>query len=174
MLLRIATFLIAACAASATFFIVLPSKFGPLGAVLGGLLWLLWDAWRAAQFDAALRAAQTGQELTSYSGWWGGKLDRVRRMLRNQQQLNVASEQRMTDFLAAIQASPNGVLLLDSQNRIEWCNQTAAQQLGLNAQRDVLQHIGNLVRQPDFARIVPPIGHLKYPCNCIPMAKAVS
>jgi two-component system, OmpR family, phosphate regulon sensor histidine kinase PhoR len=152
MLFRFATFIIAVCAVTATTFFVFPSGFSPVGALLGGLLWLAWDTWRAEHFDAALRVAQTGQELPSYSGWWGRKLDRVRRMLRNQQQLNVASEQRMTDFLAAIQASPNGVLLLDSQNRIEWCNQTAAQQLGLNAQRDVLQHIGNLVRQPDFAR----------------------
>jgi two-component system, OmpR family, phosphate regulon sensor histidine kinase PhoR len=152
MFVRSATFLIAASAIAAATTFVFSLKFAPIGALIGGGLWIVWDLWRAAHFDSALRAAQAGQELPSYTGWWGRKLDRVRRMLRSQQQLNVASEQRMTDFLAAIQASPNGVLLLDSQNRIEWCNLTAAQQLGLDAQRDVLQHIGNLVRQPDFTQ----------------------
>jgi two-component system phosphate regulon sensor histidine kinase PhoR len=42
------------------------------------------------------------------------------------------------------------VVLLDPQGRIEWVNDTAAAQLGLDPQRDLLQHLGNLVRDPDF------------------------
>jgi two-component system, OmpR family, phosphate regulon sensor histidine kinase PhoR len=94
---------------------------------------------------------QAGQDLPVLTGWWGARFDRVRRIVRSHHESLAASERRMTEFLAAIQASPNGVLLLDAQNRIEWCNQTAAVQLGLDAQRDVQQHVGNLVRQPDFA-----------------------
>jgi two-component system phosphate regulon sensor histidine kinase PhoR len=45
----------------------------------------------------------------------------------------------------------NGVVLLDSQGRIEWFNQIAAVHFGLVAQRDLLQHFGNLVRDPGFA-----------------------
>ncbi|HEX6720741.1 MAG TPA: phosphate regulon sensor histidine kinase PhoR, partial [Burkholderiaceae bacterium] len=33
---------------------------------------------------------------------------------------------------------------------IEWCNQTAAAQFGIDAQRDLLQHLANLVRDPAF------------------------
>ncbi|MBX9833365.1 MAG: phosphate regulon sensor histidine kinase PhoR, partial [Burkholderiaceae bacterium] len=47
-------------------------------------------------------------------------------------------------------ATPNGVVLLDAQGRIEWCNQMAANQFGFDAQRDVMQSIGNLVRDPEF------------------------
>jgi two-component system, OmpR family, phosphate regulon sensor histidine kinase PhoR len=54
------------------------------------------------------------------------------------------------DFLAAIQASPNGVVLLDKNEQIEWCNLTAANHFGLNPTKDVSQHIGNLVRDPEF------------------------
>jgi two-component system phosphate regulon sensor histidine kinase PhoR len=42
------------------------------------------------------------------------------------------------------------VVLLDADGRIEWCNQTAAQHFGFDAQRDVMQHIANLVRDPVF------------------------
>ena len=59
-------------------------------------------------------------------------------------------DRRLSEFLAAIQASPNGVVLLDKLGRIEWCNQTAAQHFGFDVQRDLQQHIGNLVRDPVF------------------------
>ena len=49
-----------------------------------------------------------------------------------------------------MQASPSGVVLLDSEERIEWCNQIAALHFGFDAQRDVLQHVANLVRAPEF------------------------
>lgn len=41
-------------------------------------------------------------------------------------------------------------MLLDEQGRIEWCNQTAAGQFGIDAERDLLQHMANLVRDPAF------------------------
>jgi len=60
------------------------------------------------------------------------------------------AETRLQEFLAAIQASPNGVVLLDPQGRIEWCNDIAATHFGFDAQRDLQQQIGNLVRDPAF------------------------
>jgi two-component system phosphate regulon sensor histidine kinase PhoR len=72
---------------------------------------------------------------------------RVYRVLIRQAQDN---QDRLDEFLAAIQASPNGVLLLDSEGRIEWCNQTAADHLGVDPQRDLMQHVTNLVREPAF------------------------
>ncbi len=84
-------------------------------------------------------------------GLWGEVSDRVRRLIRAKEQATRQIEKRLQDFLAAFQASPNGVVLLDSQGRIEWFNEMAAAHFGLDAQRDMLQHIGNLVRDPGFA-----------------------
>ncbi|MGA8514469.1 MAG: phosphate regulon sensor histidine kinase PhoR [Burkholderiaceae bacterium] len=151
MLLRFALFSIAACAGYISVYGIIGFENAPWGAVAGAVLALLWDGWHAQSFDAALRVAQSGTDTPAMSGWWGSLLERVRRMQRTHGQQQAASDQRLTDFLAAIQASPIGVLLLDPLNRIEWCNHIAAQQLGLDPQRDLLQHIGNLVRQPDFA-----------------------
>ncbi len=72
------------------------------------------------------------------------------RLLRERDNRIAESEGRLAEFLAAIQASPHGVVLLDSDARIEWCNQIAAAQFGFDAQRDLQQHIGNLVRDPVF------------------------
>ena len=49
------------------------------------------------------------------------------------------SDKRLEDFLAAMQASPNGVVLMDADDRIEWFNQTAAEHFGLDARRDAEQ-----------------------------------
>jgi len=76
------------------------------------------------------------------------------RQLKAQRQNSTVYEQRLQAFLSALQASPNGVVILDSDRRIEWCNQTAARLLGLDAVRDVAQHIAHLVREPQFLEYV--------------------
>ena len=120
------------------------------GLALGSVLWFLQDLWRGLKVARWLRSDDPGQEL-SMRGLWGEVADRARRALRSREQQALESQRRLQDFLAAIQASPNGVVLLDAQGRIEWCNQTAAAQLGIDAQRDMLQLVGNLVRDPGFA-----------------------
>ena len=120
------------------------------GLASGSLAWFLQDLWRGLKVARWLRSDDLGQEL-SMRGLWGEVADRARRALRSREQQALESQRRLQDFLAAIQASPNGVVLLDAEGRIEWCNQTAAAQLGIDAQRDMLQLIGNLVRDPGFA-----------------------
>src|SRR3989338_5585064 len=64
---------------------------------------------------------------------------------------HILQKLKLQDFLAALQASPNGVVLLDAQGRIEWFNQIAGAHFGFDVRRDLLQHFGNLVRDPEFA-----------------------
>lgn len=128
---------------------------GPWGAVAGACaaawLWFAWDAWCAARVLAWLRQGELAAALPRLPGAWGESADRVRRLLRQQEKAVAASDARLQEFLAALQASPNGVLLLDGQGRIEWCNQQAAQHFGLDARRDLMQSVGNLLRDPAFS-----------------------
>lgn len=119
------------------------------GAVLGALVWLVWDTFRASQL---LRWLSRSDDLRGprISGLWGELLERTRKRFRLLEQKAQGSEVRLQDFLAALQASPNGVVLLDAQSRIEWSNQTAAQHLGIDPQRDLGQYVRNLVRHPSF------------------------
>lgn len=112
-------------------------------------LWFMADAFYGAQLLHWIkRDAVSDPPLLP--GFWGELSNRTRRLLRSRQRLVVESQIRLQEFLAAIQASPNGVVLLDANGRIEWCNQTAAMQFGFDAQKDLLQLIGNLVRDPAF------------------------
>ena len=120
-----------------------------IGAWVGAFLWLLLDAWRARRLLRVLRT-DTNALPSRGAGVWGELAERIRHLLRAREQQTRQAEQRLEEFLAAIQASPNGVVLLDEQGRIEWCNQTAAAQFGIDAERDLLQHLANLVRDPAF------------------------
>ncbi|MFN4120486.1 phosphate regulon sensor histidine kinase PhoR [Acidovorax sp.] len=126
---------------------------GPWGAALGAALaawaWFVWDLLRGARVLRWLRNGDLA-EVPVMRGIWGEAADRARRLLRRQESQIRESQDRLQEILAALQATPNGVVLLDAQGRIEWCNQMAANQFGFDAQRDVMQSIGNLVRDPDF------------------------
>lgn len=119
------------------------------GALSAGLLWWTLDALRGLRVVAWLRSGDLGM-APQMMGLWGEVVERARRLLRERERQIDVSDQRLKDFLSAIQASPNGVVLLDAQTQIEWCNQTAADQLGIDSKRDYLQRIGNLLRDPVF------------------------
>lgn len=121
-----------------------------VGVVLGGLGWFLIDLSRGVRLLRWLRVGDASDVAMS-TGLWGEISDRARRLIRAREQMTRDSQKRLQDFLAAFQASPNGVVLLDAQGQIEWLNQMAATHFGLDAQRDMLQHLGNLVRDPGFA-----------------------
>jgi len=119
------------------------------GALAGGLVWAVLDGLKAHRFIRWLgKGADSNQP--ELSGLWGTAVDRSRKLVKKLDKKVQNSEARLEDFLAAIQASPNGVVLLDAAGRIEWANLTAASQLGFDPQRDLGQYVRNLVRYPAF------------------------
>ena len=135
------------------------------GALLAGFFWVLIDAWRGYRVRSWLRHGDLGI-APDMSGWWGVVLDRARKLLRERERSINAGEQRLKDFLSAIQASPNGVVMLDANEQIEWCNQTAATHLGIHPERDVMQRVGNLLRDPVFTAYMA----LEQPTEAVVMA----
>ncbi|MDD0809090.1 phosphate regulon sensor histidine kinase PhoR [Curvibacter sp. RS43] len=121
-----------------------------IAVVVGTWVWFLLDVWRGLSVRRWLRKGDANA-APQIGGLWGEVSDRARRLLRQEAKKAGDSEQRLQDFLAAIQASPNGVVLLDPEGHIEWCNQTAAEHFGFDPQRDLMQSIGNLLRDPLFA-----------------------
>jgi len=134
---------------------VLSGPFPPLGAALVGVVltgsaWFCMDSARALRLMRWLQSGESS-ELIIGRGFWREVADRTRRQLRTRDRRAAEADTKLHDFLAALQASPNGVVLLDASGRIEWFNQMAGQHFGFDARRDMLQHFGNLVRDPGFA-----------------------
>jgi two-component system phosphate regulon sensor histidine kinase PhoR len=85
-------------------------------------------------------------------GWgvWDLIFADLYRMLRQQRQSESVLTATIEEFRQAGAAMPDGMVILDAQDRIEWCNPGAAEHFGLDDQRDRGQGITNLVRQPQF------------------------
>ncbi len=115
------------------------------------VLHILIQNWKFIRFQKWLNS-ESLQVNPDWNGAWldvAARINRQQLVADNSAKLN---ERRLQDFLLAIQASPNGVILLDGEARIDWCNDTAASHLGLDVKKDRLQHIVHLVRDPLFTR----------------------
>ena len=97
-----------------------------------------------------MRTDAAAQDAPSLPGARGQAVGRMRRLLREAGEQAATSDARLQGILAALQASPNGVTLLDAQGRIEWCNHIAQSHFGFEGQRDTLQSLGYLLRAPEF------------------------
>ncbi|MBI3043286.1 MAG: phosphate regulon sensor histidine kinase PhoR [Betaproteobacteria bacterium] len=85
-------------------------------------------------------------------GWgiWDRVFADLYRMLRRQHRSESRLSATLEDFRQAGAAMPDGMVILDAQDRIEWCNPVAERHFGLDRQRDTGQSIAYLVRQPQF------------------------
>jgi len=115
------------------------------------VLHVLIQDWKFTRFQNWLNLTYL-QANPAWSGAWLDVATRIQRQQLLAENSSKLHERRLQDFLLAIQASPNGVILLDDEARIDWCNDTAASHLGLDVKKDRLQHIVHLVRDPLFTR----------------------
>ncbi|PUE53199.1 phosphate regulon sensor histidine kinase PhoR [Limnohabitans parvus] len=122
-----------------------------LAALLVVLVCAVGVIWKTYRIERWLSESDLHTPLP-WKGVWSEIAHRIQRLLRQRENQVTAAEQRLQYFLQAIQASPNGVTLLDAQGRIEWCNATASSHLGLDVSRDLKQHIVHLVRDPVFSK----------------------
>ncbi len=81
---------------------------------------------------------------------WREAFDRIYEIVRLQQKRKKQLTLTLERFMRAGDAMPDGMVILDEHDRIEWCNPAAARHLGLSLQSDVNQVISNLVRSPSF------------------------
>ena len=132
---------------------ILPSFWGISGSVLGMMAamiaWTVIDIHRQQSIIHWIRSEDHSLPARA-SGHWADLADKLWRLWRQFDKQKTENDERLKQFLSAIQASPNGVVLLDQNNRIEWCNQTCAHHFDFDVVRDVDQNITNLLRDPVF------------------------
>jgi two-component system phosphate regulon sensor histidine kinase PhoR len=109
--------------------------------------WL--DVRRASSLLAWLRG-EVSTVPSLGAGLWRELLARAERTFKASEREAERERERLAQFLTAIEAAPNGVLLLDASEQIAWCNRLAAEHLGLDVERDLRQRVTNLVRAPAF------------------------
>jgi two-component system phosphate regulon sensor histidine kinase PhoR len=131
---------------------------GPVQAAIPGLflggafavaVLAIVDRLRGRQLLEWLRGGLEGSAPRD-AGFWGELAYRIERAVRGAEQGARVERERLAQFLSAIEASPNGVLLLDAGEHIEWCSARAADHFALDPKRDRRQRLTNLVRAPAF------------------------
>ena len=123
-------------------FIVL--ALGNLAVILGHIRQLgRLQTWAEGPPDGAVPDA---------GGPWQGPLAALHRRVRTRTAYQRGLTQTIEQFRSAADAVPDGLVLLDHDNRVRWANRRATGHLALDLSRDVGRPIGNLVRQPAVVR----------------------
>lgn len=115
--------------------------------VLALLLWHLFQLNRFAQWTYKPREAPP----RAWGSWEDAQF-RLHRHLRRLERDIAEGRETLQSWLAASTALPDGVVVMDSNFHIEWCNREARRSLGLRFPADRGQNLLNLVRSPEFVR----------------------
>jgi two-component system phosphate regulon sensor histidine kinase PhoR len=108
--------------------------------------------WHLLQLDRLQRwaAGPIDAQVPEGRGAWGRVFTALYRRVRlrsaRQRDLRLALDR----FESGAEAMPEGVVVLDGNNRIEWANSRAERHLGIDGRKDRGAPIVNLVRQPAF------------------------
>jgi two-component system phosphate regulon sensor histidine kinase PhoR len=139
-----------------------------LAAAAGLVIWRIAGAawgWAAVAVVLALRAAYHARQLGALFRWlrrpaletlpagsgvWEEMLAGLHRHLKGRGEEQARLAEALERFRAAGRALPDGVVILDRELRMEWCNPTAERHFGIDARRDLGQPVTHFVRHPDF------------------------
>lgn len=111
--------------------------------------WVWWLAWVVQSFRFYLWAKEEGASARRFRGLWGELQYFWRKLQRKHQQTQHALFHDLHELRTAVQASPNGVMLLQANWSIAWLNRMSCEHFGLDA-KDVGQNLLTLVRDPAF------------------------
>jgi two-component system phosphate regulon sensor histidine kinase PhoR len=126
---------------------------GLLAATLSLSALLIHQLWHASKLIRLLLSPNFG-EVPNALGIWGEIYYRLHKLARSWRDQVLEIEQQHSRFIQAVQATPNGVVMLNEDDQIEWCNGIAEQHFGVNAKRDAMQRITHILRKPSFVQYI--------------------
>lgn len=87
-----------------------------------------------------------------------GVIDDVRRQIERMRSQNSNRKKKLTGYLkrfkTATAAIPDGIVVIGEFGQVEWANQSARELLGIHWPRDAKLRVNNLVRDPDFHKLL--------------------
>ncbi|HTG97224.1 MAG TPA: phosphate regulon sensor histidine kinase PhoR [Burkholderiales bacterium] len=110
---------------------------------------LAWHVRHLARLERWLADPVPGK-VPEGQGIWDEVLAALHRLERDAARREKELGNALAHMRRAVQALPDGVVILDRRNHIEWFNRTAEAQLQLDVRTDLGQNIANLVREPAF------------------------
>jgi two-component system, OmpR family, phosphate regulon sensor histidine kinase PhoR len=113
-------------------------------------------AFHVWNLDRLTRWAAQPQDIDAPEGRasWREPMAALYRRVRARQLHQADLAATIERFRRAAEALPDGMLIMDSGNRVQWANQRAQTHLGLDLPRDVGAALANLARQPVLVRYI--------------------
>ena len=150
----ISRFLLILCFASIAAWVSF-EQWGLLPAFVSGFIVLsvplLYSYFNLARLEKFILLDRV-ESMPPASGMWGEVFARLERLVRNMKGQVRSIEKQHAKFIDAFQASPNGIIMLDDADQIEWCNSIAEHFFGIQFKKDAHQRINYLIRRPEFIR----------------------
>ncbi|MDM9561201.1 MULTISPECIES: phosphate regulon sensor histidine kinase PhoR [Bordetella] len=112
------------------------------------LVMLFWRSWRLRAVSHWAHHPETSPPASV--GPWDDILAPLYRYTRARARELAETRGTMQGMLAAAQALPDGVVTLNEDFQIEWCNRMARHHLGLSLPADRGHNLLNLLRAPEF------------------------
>jgi len=135
---------------------------GPVGAM--GTLVVGWGAILVGHLRHLARLTKWAEAthdspVPEGSGTWQHALSALYRRVRVRTAYERDLARTIGRFQSAAEAIPDGMVVLDSTNRIKWANARAQTHLGLDVRHDIGAPVMNLVRQPEFVAFLEADDH---------------
>jgi two-component system phosphate regulon sensor histidine kinase PhoR len=107
------------------------------------------------------------ETMPEASGIWDEVFSRLYKMVKEHIRTKQELAAELQHIELATAALPEGVVILNEANRIEWFNALARQHFNLDPGRDIMQDISYLVRQPEFVEYLR-AGNFTEPLQMVP------
>jgi two-component system phosphate regulon sensor histidine kinase PhoR len=119
-----------------------------------GVLLLLFHHVRHVELLVHWLKEPTPGKVPAGSGAWDYVFSLLYRFERVKTREHQQLAKTLVRFRQAGRVHPDGVVILDAENRIEWCNDTAGSHFDVSLETDGGQPLVNLVRQPEFVAYI--------------------
>ena len=126
------------------------ATWGWAAAAGGFMLVVLLQTRRLALLAAWIDGPQQA-EVPDSGGAWGEVFRKLSRKLRLDARALAEIETRLNSFSQAMDAVPDGLVVLADHSQVQWANRAAGEHLGIRLPRDGGAIIQQLVRAPGFA-----------------------
>lgn len=138
--------------------VLLALAVGALGGAIAALIFfsallLLYLFLHLRQLQALDRWLANPEAEKIPEGWgvWEEVFSSLHHLLRLQSRSQHRLSAVLERFQRAANAMPDGIIMLNETDQIEWCNPVAGAQFGLDIERDRGQRISYLLRQSQFS-----------------------
>ncbi len=120
------------------------------------------DTWHMLTLKRWLQQHQTGSGYQP-GGTWSQVFSQLYRLEKHGEQTQQKLREALERFQHAGAALPSGVVVIDTADRIRWCNPSAEKHLCIQLNQDRGQSLTYLIRQPEFG------AYLKAPPSELPL-----